>query len=62
MFEISQETYSFKASFPTGGWENVMHFTCTASFSFNEDEAAITLKIARVANAATYNDKQKGRH
>lgn len=51
----SGKTYSFKAAFPTGGWENVMHLIETFSFSFDEDEdeAAITLKMARVANAAT---------
>ena len=48
------ETYSFNAAFPTGGWENVIHLTATFSFSFDKEEAEITLKIARVANAATY--------
>ena len=47
------KTYSFKAAFPTGGWENVIHLIETFSFSFDEDEAAISLRMARVANAAT---------
>lgn len=34
-----------------------MHLTNTFSPSFDDDETAITLKIARVANAATYKAK-----